>query len=199
MNRNKKGKFTRVPSEVPVEKLTPLDITCGSTKCESRLHCFSLKKSSIRKFGKEGVCRECGTDLIDWSRIHKRDIKDAEFIFNSMKNELIRHVFWHTEVDNEAIVAAKKEGKENLKLRARKVLKARVLKHNSFMDGRQTPMGNGDIINYAQHATATCCRKCIEVWHNIPQEEILSEENLDFFIELILLYAQERVPHLNKK
>lgn len=197
--RNKRGKFRRVPAEVPVEKLTPLDITCGSTKCESQFHCFSLKKSSIKKFGKVGVCRECGTDLIDWSRIHKRDLKDVQFIFSSMRNELIRHVFWHTEIDDIAREKAMKEGLEKLKNRAKKSLKTKVGKHNSFMDGRQTPMGNGDIVNYAQHATATCCRKCIEIWHNIPPEEVLSDEQLDFFTELVMLYSVERIPELQNE
>ncbi len=197
--RNKRGKFTRVPAEVPVQSLTPLDITCGSTKCDSKLHCFSLKKSSIRKFGKKGVCRECGTDLIDWSRLHKRDIKDVKFIFSQMRNELIRHVFWHTEIDDGARDDALIEGIDKLEIRAKKVLKSKVGKLNSFWDGRQTPMGNGDIINYAQHATATCCRKCIEIWHNIPPEEQLSDEQLDFFKELVILYAKERIPELLKE
>lgn len=34
-------------------------------------------------------------------------------------------------------------------------------------DGRQTPMGNHPVF-IAQHATATCCRKCLAKWHGIP-------------------------------
>ena len=194
--RNKRGKFTRVPIEVPIDSLTPLDITCGSTKCEEELHCFSLKKSSIRKHGKKGVCHQCGTDLIDWTRVHQLNLHDVSFMFSAMKNELIRHVFWLTEIDDKAREGAIAEGLEQLKERARKSLKTKVGKHNAFMDGRQTPMGNGDIVNYAQHATATCCRKCIEIWHNIPQEKLLTEEELDFFTELVMLYSKERIPEL---
>lgn len=36
-------------------------------------------------------------------------------------------------------------------------------------DGRQTPMRNHPVF-IAQHATATCCRKCLEKWHGIPRE-----------------------------
>ena len=171
--RNKRGKFTRVPAEVPVEELSPLDITCGSTKCEE--------------------------ELVDWSRVHKHDIKDVNFMFSSMKDELIRHVFWHTEIDTKAKEEAITEGLPNLKRRVKQALKTKVGKFNAYMDGRQTPMGNGDIINYAQHATATCCRKCIEIWHNIPPEQQLSEEHLDFFTELVLLYALDRIPELNQE
>lgn len=194
--RNKRGKFSRVPIDVPVDSLTPLDITCGSTKCEDELHCFSLRRTSIRKYDKKGVCHQCGTDLIDWKRVHRQDIHDANFTFTAMKSELIRHVFWHTKIDDTALKSALEEGLENLKGRARKSLKTKVGKHNSFMDGRQTPMGNGDIVNYAQHATATCCRKCIEIWHNIPIEQPLNDEQLDFFTELVALYSKERIPEL---
>ena len=34
-------------------------------------------------------------------------------------------------------------------------------------DGRQTPM-RGHPVFIAQHATATCCRSCLQKWHGIP-------------------------------
>lgn len=34
-------------------------------------------------------------------------------------------------------------------------------------DGRQTPM-KGHPVFIAQHATATCCRGCLEKWHGTP-------------------------------
>jgi hypothetical protein len=42
-------------------------------------------------------------------------------------------------------------------------------------DGRQTPMGKHPIF-VAQHATATCCRGCLEKWHSIPKGRPLSPE-----------------------
>jgi hypothetical protein len=35
-------------------------------------------------------------------------------------------------------------------------------------DGRQTPW-RGHPVFVAQHATATCCRGCLEKWHGIPR------------------------------
>lgn len=191
----KRKKFKRVPAEIPVDSLTPLDITCSSTKCEEELHCFSKKKSSIKKQGHKGVCHECGSDPIDWRRIHKQDIEDVNFTFSAMKKELIRHVFWNTEIDPKAYEGAMKIGLGNLKIRARKALKSKVGKYTVW-DGRQTPMGNGDIVNYAQHATATCCRQCMEIWHNIPQDKVLTDGELDFFTELVVLYSIQRIPEL---
>lgn len=40
-------------------------------------------------------------------------------------------------------------------------------------DGRQTPM-RGHPVFVAQHATATCCRRCLARWHGIPAGRALS-------------------------
>lgn len=43
-------------------------------------------------------------------------------------------------------------------------------------DGRQTPF-RGHPVFVAQHATATCCRGCLEKWHAIPAgRELTAEE-----------------------
>lgn len=190
-------KFKRViPSDIKVEDLTPLNISCGSTKCEENLHCFSLAKTAIRKYGKSGVCIECGVNLIDWGRFQKKDIRDAKFIFRSLKFELIRHVFWHTKIDTSAINKAINLGRIELRKRVYRIIKSRVGKYNAYIDNRQTPLGKSEIVNYAQHATASCCRKCMEAWYNIPKNEILNSEELDFFTELAMLYIDERVPNL---
>ena len=42
-------------------------------------------------------------------------------------------------------------------------------------DGRQTPY-RGHPVFVAQHATATCCRTCLERWHGIPAGRALDDE-----------------------
>lgn len=42
-------------------------------------------------------------------------------------------------------------------------------------DGKQTPFGNHPVF-VAQHATATCCRGCLEKWHGVPRGRPLSAE-----------------------
>ncbi|WP_217601982.1 DUF4186 family protein [Chitinophaga sp. GbtcB8] len=193
-------KFKRVvPEEIKITDLTVLDITCGTTKCSEGFHCYSQKKSSIRKFGKERVCKECGADLIDWERIHKGGLKEVDFIFESLQSEIIRHVFWHTPIQEDALEKTFANGYDTTKAIALKLLKARIGKYNYFMDGRQTPMGKDEIVNYAQHATATCCRKCLETWHNINMEVPLTEEQLEYCAELVMKYIARRIPGLTKE
>jgi hypothetical protein len=46
-------------------------------------------------------------------------------------------------------------------------------------DGRQTPM-RGHPIFIAQHATATCCRRCLEKWHRIPHGRELTDDEIEY-------------------
>src|SRR6478752_2972346 len=51
-------------------------------------------------------------------------------------------------------------------------------------DGRQTPMRNHPVF-VAQHATATCCRGCLEKWHAIPKGRALTEEEQRHVLDAI--------------
>jgi hypothetical protein len=51
-------------------------------------------------------------------------------------------------------------------------------------DGRQTPLG-GHPVFIAQHATATCCRRCLSKWHRIPPGQPLSEPQIAYVVQLI--------------
>ena len=51
-------------------------------------------------------------------------------------------------------------------------------------DGKQTPMKNHPVF-IAQHATATCCRGCLEKWHGIPKGQALTAEQIDYIASVI--------------
>ncbi|TLV08847.1 DUF4186 domain-containing protein [Klebsiella indica] len=51
-------------------------------------------------------------------------------------------------------------------------------------DGKQTPM-RGHPVFIAQHATATCCRGCLEKWHAIPRGRALSEGEQRYVVQVI--------------
>ena len=52
-------------------------------------------------------------------------------------------------------------------------------------DGKQTPY-RGHPVFIAQHATATCCRKCLFKWHRIPLYRELTEDEVRYCAGLIL-------------
>ena len=57
-------------------------------------------------------------------------------------------------------------------------------------DGKQTPMKQVHPTFIAQHATATCCRKCLEKWYNISKEKELNNEEIDFIVSLIVKWIE---------
>src|SRR5919202_7068506 len=51
-------------------------------------------------------------------------------------------------------------------------------------DGKQTPWRNHPVF-VAQHATATCCRTCLQKWHEIPKGRALTEVEKRYVVEVI--------------
>jgi hypothetical protein len=175
--------------------LQPLKIACTSSDCGNDLHCFKrTRKMSLAEVGR---CRSCGADLIDWERVRRRDPADADFTFRSLRHELVRHHFWHVEIDEEARLHARRKGTVGLKEAAEKRIRKYIGIPEPVRDGRQTPFG-GNILYYAQHALACCCRTCMEYWHGIPKGTPLSEEQISYFTDLMLRYIDERMPNLTE-
>jgi hypothetical protein len=173
------------------EELAPLKVKCTQSKCDQGLHCYRATAKMVRE-NVAGRCRACGISLVDWSRVHEREISDAEFTFEAMKTEFIRHHFWHKEIDEEALEHARKNGLTAIHESVPKRLAQSIGKAQPFRDGTQTPF-EGKAVYYAQHATATCCRKCVQEWHAIPQGRPLTEEELAYLSKLAVLYLKERL------
>jgi hypothetical protein len=178
----------------PDIQLPPLDVKCTSSHCEADLHCFKFHSRKMKP-SEKGRCRACGIDLVDWDRVHARDMSDVKHTFSELKNEYIRHYFWHKEIDDAADKHARRKGSKELEISARQRLKTSVGGEQPFRDGQQTPK-NGNILFYAQHATACCCRTCIEYWHGIPKGRALSSKEIEYFVQLVMRFIKERMPHL---
>jgi len=54
----------------------------------------------------------------------------------------------------------------------------------------------GHPVFIAQHATATCCRKCIQKWHGIEKGRTLNEAEVDYVVALIMEWVERQI---NKK
>ena len=178
-----------------VEKPLP-KVTCTSSDCENDLHSFLRVRPRGQSY-RNGECRQCGIDLIDWHRLDQHDLSDVEHTVASLERELIRHVYWHKSIDQRAINHASRKGLSGMREATKKRLSNSVGPPSSKLprDGRQTRF-SGNAIFYAQHATATCCRKCIEAWHGIGKERPLTEQQIEYMTELVMHYIEQRVPGL---
>jgi hypothetical protein len=67
---------------------------------------------------------------------------------------------------------------------ARKFIDERLAPANPSNDGQQTPMRNHPVF-IAQHATATCCRGCLQKWHQIPIGLELTDNQRRYIVGVI--------------
>ena len=75
-------------------------------------------------------------------------------------------------------------GIETIREHARKFIGERLAPAEPRNDGKQTPY-RGHPVFVAQHATATCCRGCLERWHGISAGHALDEREQTYVIEVI--------------
>ncbi len=61
-------------------------------------------------------------------------------------------------------------------------------------DGKQTPMRNHPAF-VAQHATATCCRGCLEKWHGIPKGRALDDEEKRYVLAVLETWLRREESH----
>ncbi len=90
---------------------------------------------------------------------------------------------------DEDINYIKKCGIKKIKEHATTFVNERLAKSNIKNDGKQTPM-KGHPVFIAQHATATCCRGCLEKWHHIKKGKELTDNEKNYIISLILTWIK---------
>ena len=83
------------------------------------------------------------------------------------------------------------KGLETIKKHAVDFIATRIAQEYPKNDGKQTPMKNHPVF-IAQHATGACCRKCLEKWHYISNGKALTEEQIDYIIEVLKRWLSEQ-------
>ena len=78
---------------------------------------------------------------------------------------------------------------------AEELIRKRVAPAEPLNDGRQTPWRNHPVF-VAQHATATCCRGCLEKTHEIEKGHALTEDELLYVLAVIERWLESaKFPH----
>lgn len=179
---------------VKPRKLAPLALSCTMADCERDLHCFRQTTRKGHYFG--GPCRYCGKQLIDFPRVQAREVRDLDHTIDSLSREFVRHEFWERDFDQRALNHARRKGKLLMREAAVRRIRQSLGRARNPLEGRQTQYA-GNVLFYAQHATATCCRKCAEYWHGIPLGQPLTEDQIAYLSDLLIAYIERRLPWLN--
>ena len=83
-----------------------------------------------------------------------------------------------------------KHGLKKIEEHCKDFINKRLVPCNLENDGKQTPY-KGHPVFIAEHATATCCRGCLEKWHHIKKDHNLTEKEYNFVIALIMTWIEK--------
>ena len=84
---------------------------------------------------------------------------------------------------------AELRGPQTMRAHAAEIIAERLAPAEPRNDGRQTPYRNHPVF-VAQHATATCCRTCLERRHGIPKGRELTSEVLAYAVDVICRWIE---------
>ena len=89
------------------------------------------------------------------------------------------------------------KGMEKVREHACDFIRKRLAPAEIPNDGKQTPM-RGHPVFVAQHATATCCRGCLEKWHHIPKGRELTETEQEYVVNVIMEWIRREMKKLRR-
>jgi hypothetical protein len=177
------------------EDLKPLKIKCTSSDCPNGQHAY--KPTQKQKAAHTvGHCRSCDEVApFDWGRLHKLDPEDLDYTIAALKNELIRLHYWTNEIPQKVENYARRKGVKGMEDAVENRIRKSVGSPANDFDGRQTPVEDSPKVNavhFVQHATASCCRQCMEYWYGIPQDRSLTDSEVSYLSQLGMRFIGER-------
>lgn len=110
-------------------------------------------------------------------------------ILNNLSKSKFRNSFHLRKKD---IIYIKEKSPLKIKEHAYDFIKKRLAPADIPNDGKQTPM-KGHPVFISQHACACCCRGCLEKWHKIPKGKNLTSKEIDYIVNLIMLWIKKEL------
>lgn len=114
-------------------------------------------------------------------------------IFERLSKSKFRSRFHLKDKDKKYI---EEKGIDTIKKHAYDFINNRLSDVSKVIDGKQTPM-RGHPVFIAQHATATCCRKCLYKWHKINMNKELNSNEKDYIVNLIMAWINKELNEKN--
>ncbi len=87
----------------------------------------------------------------------------------------------------------KGKGMDTIRRHAEDFVRTRLAPAEIPNDGKQTPM-RGHPVFLAQHATACCCRGCLEKWYQVPKGRALTQKEQQRIVALLMAWIERRIP-----
>lgn len=116
-------------------------------------------------------------------------MRDLEELFAALAKSTFRNGF---ELRAKDLAYLREKGLSNVLDHAEDFIGQRLAPAVIANDGKQTPM-RGHPVFVAQHATACCCRGCLQKWHQIPAGKALSLAEQAYIVVVIEKWLRARI------
>lgn len=113
--------------------------------------------------------------------------------YETLKRKLAHSPFRSSfHLDKKSREYVQEKGEETIARHALDFINKRLAPKDILNDGKQTPM-KGHPVFIAQHATATCCRACLEKWHGIKKDHDLDEYEIKYITDIIMSFIRDEM------
>lgn len=109
-------------------------------------------------------------------------MRDLDDLFEALAKSRFRHSF---SLAKRELAYFSAKGRETIMAHAQDFVVHRLAPARPLNDGKQTPFRSHPVF-VAQHATATCCRGCLEKWHRIAAGQPLTAEEQGYIVGVIM-------------
>ena len=103
---------------------------------------------------------------------------------NKLERSKFRAGFNLTDKDRQYL---EEKGEAVIRSHAEDFVRRRLAPAEPLNDGKQTPM-RGHPVFRAMHATACCCRGCLNKWYKVPLHKELTEAEQQKIVNLIMAW-----------
>ena len=115
-------------------------------------------------------------------------------IFDRLSKSKFRSSFYLKDKD---ILYIEDKGIDKIRNHAYDFVTKRLADTSNVTDGKQTPM-KGHPVFIAQHATGTCCRRCLEKWHHISKNKNMTEDDIKSVVDIIMSWIEKEYNNYKK-
>lgn len=103
---------------------------------------------------------------------------------NKLEKSKFRSSFYLTKAEKQYVID---KGIDTIREHARDFVSKRLAPAQIINDGKQTPM-KGHPVFKAQHATACCCRGCLNKWYKVPKGVELTKSQQEKIVNLLMAW-----------
>ena len=114
-------------------------------------------------------------------------MQTIEQALEKLSRSKFRSSFYLTQKEKQYI---EQKGMDVVRAHARDFVQQRLAPAEPENDGKQTPM-HGHPAFKAMHATACCCRGCLNKWYHVPLHRELTEPEQERIVNLMMAWIRK--------